>query len=281
MTAPGVPPVALNDGTDIPAIGFGTYGVKGDRGRETIVAALRNGYRLLDSAVGYENEEQVGEAVRRSGIPRDEIRVTSKLPGRHHRHDLAIGSVESSLRRTGLDHLDLYLIHWPNPSQDLYVEAWAALAEARSRGLVRSIGVSNFLPEHIDRLIRETGVVPAVNQIELHPYLPQTEQRTYDDAHGIVTEAWSPLGRDRRLLDDPAITAVAGRTGHTPAQVVLRWEMQIGTVPLPKSSTPSRQVENLSAAQMELSAEDMADIAALARADGRLWGQDPRVYEES
>ncbi len=280
MTASGVPTVVLNDGTDIPVIGLGTYLVKGDRGVETMVGALRNGYRLLDSAVSYENEDAVGEAVRRSGIPRDEIRVTSKLPGRYHRYDLAIASVEDSLHRTGLDHLDLYLIHWPNPSRDRYVEAWTALIEARSRGLVRSIGVSNFLPEHIDRLVRETGVIPAVNQVELHPYLPQGEQREYDAGRGIVTQAWSPLGRDRGLLDDPVIGAVAERTGYTRGQVVLRWDLQIGVAPVPKAATSSRQIENLSVIDIVLSDEDMADLATLARPDGRLWGEDPRVREQ-
>lgn len=192
MTVRTVPSITLNDGKALPAIGFGTYTLNGAAGVEVIVSAIRNGYRLIDSAFNYENEGAVGAAIRKAGVPRSDLRVTSKLPGRHHRFVEAIATIEESLYRAQLDYYDLYVIHWPNPAQGLYVEAWQALIEARKRGLVRSIGVSNFLPAHLERIISETGVAPAVNQIELHPYFPQTVQRTFDQAHGIVT--WSSTG---------------------------------------------------------------------------------------
>lgn len=181
MTVPGV---TLNDGVGLPAIGFGTYRLNGADGVEAMAMAIETGYRLLDSAFNYENEGALGASIRRAGVPREALRVISKLPGRHHRFEEAIATVEESLFRAQLDYYDLYLIHWPNPRQGLYVEAWQALIEARRRGLVRSIGVCNFLPDHLERIIRETGVVPAVNQVEMHPYFPQAEQRAFDAAHG-------------------------------------------------------------------------------------------------
>ena len=189
-------------------------------------------------------------------------------------------AVEESLRRAGLDYFDLYLIHWPNPNQGLYVEAWGALIECRKRGLTRSIGVSNFLPEHLDRLIRETGVTPSVNQIELHPYFPQEEQRRADRERGVLTQAWSPLTRGNALFREEAIVRIAARLGRTVAQVILRWHVQLGVEPLPKAASPERQVENLAVFDFALSAKDMAAIAALARPDGRLRDQDPARYEE-
>lgn len=275
-----IPDRKLNDGHSIPAVAFGTYKLNGTSGVDAIVSALDVGYRLLDSAFNYENEGAVGEAIRRSSVPREDIIVTSKLPGRHQRHDEAIATVEESLWRAGLDYYDIYLIHWPNPKRGLYVEAWSALIEAQKRGLIRSIGVCNFLPEHLDRLQAETGVLPAINQIELHPYFPQPEQLAYDKAHGIVTESWSPLGRGTELMSLPVVQDIARRLGKTGAQVLLRWHVQLGAVPLPKSSTRERQIENLSLFDFELTSEDMAAIATLARADGRLKGQDPAVYEE-
>jgi diketogulonate reductase-like aldo/keto reductase len=179
-----------------------------------------------------------------------------------------------------LDYYDLYLIHWPNPSKDLYVEAWSALIDAQKWGLIRSIGVSNFLPEHLDRLIKETGVTPSVNQVELHPYFSQEEQRAYHQEHGIVTESWSPLGRASRLLEDPVIQKIARDRKKTVSQIILRWHIQLGALPLPKSSSPSRQVENLSVFDFSLSDEEMQAISALSRPDGRLYDQDPAVYEE-
>jgi diketogulonate reductase-like aldo/keto reductase len=263
----------------LPDVGFGTGGLRGAAGARTVAAALETGYRLLDSAFRYENEGAVGAAVRAAGVPREEVIVTSKLPGRHHAHDAALAAVEESVYRTGLDHLDLYLIHWPNPSQDRYVEAWGALIEARDRGLVRAIGVSNFLPEHIDRLVAETGVTPAVNQVELHPYFPQDAQRAYDADHGIVTQAWSPLGRDNGLSQDPVLLRIAAAHDATVPEVILSWHRRLGVLPLPKSSAPERQRANLHA-DLPLSAADLAAIAGLARPDGRNNDQDPAVYEQ-
>ncbi len=267
-------------GFSLPAIGLGTYSINGDDGAKTIAEAIRLGYRLLDSAVNYENEGAVGAAVRRSGVPRDELIVTSKLPGRDHRFHDALTTVEESVLRMGLDAIDLYLIHWPNPLEDLYVEAWGALIEARNRGLVRHIGVSNFLPEHIERLGHETGELPSVNQIELHPYFPQADLVAYNGENGIITEAWSPLGRGSDLLANPTIISVAAKHGVTPAQAVLAWHAHNGVLPLPKSTSVERQRENLNIFDISLTKDDVDLIGKLARSDGRLAGQDPAVYEE-
>ncbi|MFT4012522.1 MAG: aldo/keto reductase [Paracoccus sp. (in: a-proteobacteria)] len=275
-----IPQLRLNDGTRIPAIGFGTYKMNGAQGAKDMAQAIRNGYRLLDSAFNYENEGALGEAIRQSGVPRDQLIVTSKLPGRHQQYDAALITVEESLYRAGLDYYDLYLIHWPNPARGLYPEAWAALVEARKRGLIRSIGVCNFLPEHLDRLIAESGVTPAVNQIELHPYFPQPEQLAYDKAHGIVSQGWSPIGRGNSVLQEPVIAQIAQRLGRSVVQVILRWHVQIGSLPIPKAASSQRQVENLSIFDFELSPQDMAGIATLARPDGRNKDQDPAIYEE-
>lgn len=280
MTADDIPQITLNDGTTLPAIGFGTYKLNGSSGVEGMTRAIHNGYRLLDSAFNYENEGAVGRAVDSAGVPRDELRVVSKLPGRHHAFDQAVTTVEESLYRAGLDYFDLYLIHWPNPSQGLYVEAWQAMIEVKKRGLVRSIGVCNFLPEHLQRLIDETGVIPSVNQIELHPYFPQDQQRAWDAEHGIVTQSWSPLGRANQLLQEPVIGSIAERLGKSIPQVILRWHYQLGALPLPKAASTERQRENLSLFDFELSSEDMALIATLASPDGRTFDQDPASYEE-
>lgn len=279
MTA-SIPTIALNDGTSLPALGFGTYKLNGRDGAEVIAGAVRLGYRLLDSAFSYENEGALGEAIRMAAVPRAELRITSKLPGRHHAYAQAMATIEESLYRAQLEYYDLYLIHWPNPRRGLYGEAWQALIEARRRGLIRSIGVSNFLPEHVETIIRETGVAPAVNQVELHPYFPQTQQLAWDKAHGIVTEAWSPLGRANRLLQDPTLATVAKRVGRTIPQVILRWHVQLGSIPLPKATSAARQKENLSVFDFELAADDMEAIAGLARPDGRIADQDPARYEE-
>lgn len=279
MTA-SIPTIALNDGTSLPALGFGTYKLNGRDGAEVIAGAVRLGYRLLDSAFSYENEGALGEAIRMAAVPRAELRITSKLPGRHHAYAQAMATIEESLYRAQLEYYDLYLIHWPNPRRGLYGEAWQALIEARRRGLIRSIGVSNFLPEHVETIIRETGVAPAVNQVELHPYFPQTQQLAWDKAHGIVTEAWSPLGRANRLLQDPTLATVAKRVGRTIPRVILRWHVQLGSIPLPKATSAARQKENLSVFDFELAAGDMKAIAGLARPDGRIADQDPARYEE-
>ena len=277
-----MPSVPMVSGAEItlPAIGFGTGGLKGVAGVEALTRALEVGYRLIDSAVNYENEGAVGRAIRLSSVPRAEVIVTSKLPGRHHGFEAAVATIEESLFRTGLDHLDLYLIHWPNPRVDRYLEAWQALIAARDRGLVRAIGVSNFLPAHLDRLIDETGVTPAVNQIELHPFFPQTELRTVNADRGIVTQAWCPIGRGGDLLDHLLIRSIGERYGASPAQVVLRWHLQLGVVPLPRSSRPERQCENLDVFGFALTGDEMDQISALGRADGRLNGLDPAVHEE-
>jgi len=278
--APSIPTYTLNDGNTLPAVGFGTYPLKGREGVETIASALDAGYRLIDTAVNYENEAEVGEALRRSGIPRDEFQVTSKLPGRHHAHQDAIASVRSSLDRLGLDHLDLHLIHWPNPSVDKYVEAWQALVELKQEGLVRSIGVSNFTRAHLTRIIDATGVTPAVNQVELHPRFPQSEMRQVHDELGIRTEAWSPMGKRRAPLDEPVVTQAAERHGVSAGQVILRWHVQLGSLPIPKSTGPERQRQNLGVFGFELTDDEVAAISALAEARGRLFDGDPDTHEE-
>lgn len=264
----------------LPPVGFGTYKLNGLSGVDAVMSALHTGYRLLDSAMNYENEGAVGTAVRRSGIDRDEVVVTSKLPGRHHAYDVAVTSIEESVLRTGLDHLDLHLIHWPNPSRDLYVEAWQALIDAQRRGLVFHIGVCNFLPEHLDRLERETGVLPAVNQIELHPYFPQLDALAHHRERGIITEAWSPLGRKSDLLENPVVLDVARQHGITSAEAVLAWHSALGTVPLPKASSVERQRLNLAAVEIELDPSAVDRLTALGRPDGRLFDGDPATRVE-
>ncbi|MDO3411512.1 aldo/keto reductase [Saccharibacillus sp. CPCC 101409] len=277
-----VPSIKLNDGRDIPAIGLGTYTLKGAKGVESIKSAIDAGYRLIDCAFNYENEGTVGRAVRESSVSREELRICSKLPGRHHEYEDALITIEESLYRAGLDYYDLYIIHWPNPKQDKYVEAWRAMIEAQKRGYVRSIGVSNFLPEHNERIIRETGVAPVLNQVELHPYFEQEHQRTEDGKHGIVTESWSPLGRGKgeSVLEDAAVQAIAAEYGKTPTQIVLRWHTQLGAVPIPKAGSPEHQRENIDIFDFELTPEQMKTVSAFSKDNKRLWGQDPAEYEE-
>lgn len=270
----------LSDGFKIPKIGFGTAGFKGSDGSRRIEMALNNGFRLIDSAYNYENEGAVGRAIRNSGIPRDQITVTSKLPGRHHAYNDAMKAIEESVMRTGLDYIDLYLIHWPNPKEDKYVDGWKALIDAQKAGLIRSIGVSNFLPEHIERLEEETGVLPVINQIEMHPYFNQAKQREFDTSKGIITEAWGPVGQRNETLEEEVIKEMADKYGKTAAQVVLRWEIQLGVLPIPKSSHAGRQFENINIFDFELSEEEMEKINALSREDGRNNDLDPAVYEE-
>ncbi|WIM40067.1 aldo/keto reductase [Paenibacillus sp. PK4536] len=277
-----IPTKKLNDGLDIPAIGLGTYSLNGHKGVESIKQGIEVGYRLIDSAFNYENEGAVGKAVRESSVPRDQLRVCSKLPGRHHAYDEALVTIEESLLRTGLDYFDLYIIHWPNPKVDKYVEAWQAMIEAQKRGYVRSIGVSNFLPEHLERIIAETGVAPVLNQVELHPYFEQTEQRAANDKHQIITESWSPLGRGRgeSVLEDTGIKEIATAYGKTPTQVILRWHTQLGAVPIPKAGSLEHQQENLNIFDFELNEEQMRTISAFSKDNKRLWDQDPAEYEE-
>ncbi|MGC5075501.1 aldo/keto reductase [Agrococcus sp. DT81.2] len=277
-----IPTTTAHDGLTLPVLGFGTYKLKGRAGTAATEHAIAAGYRLLDSAFNYENEGSVGAAVRATGhgVARDELIVTSKLPGRHHERDAAIVTIEESVARTGLERIDLYLIHWPNPKVGKYVEAWGALIEARERGLVGAIGVCNFLPEHLDRLQAETGVLPEVNQIELHPYFPQEEQLAYDREHGIITQAWSPLGRGNDLLEQPEIVEIAAAHDATAGQVALAWAIARGAVPLPKAASEARRRENLGAIDVALSDDEIAAITAFGRPDGRLGDQDPAVYEE-
>jgi len=278
------PHYELNDGHSIPALGFGTYPLVGDDGGRAVLSALEHGYRLLDSAVNYENEGIVGRALRdylrESGVPRGGVTVQTKLPGRHHSFERAIASGEESRARLGVDRIDVLLIHWPNPITGKYKEAWRALVELRERGVVRSIGVSNFNERLLAEIIDDTGVVPAINQVELHPYFPQVSLLEKHKELGIVTQAWSPLGKRQAPYTEPPVVAAASRLGVTPAQVILRWHLERGTLPLPKSATPSRQAENLAAAGLDLLPGEVDAITALGRPDGRLFDGDPERHEE-
>jgi diketogulonate reductase-like aldo/keto reductase len=276
-----VPLFTAHNGFALPAIGLGTYRLDGDAGADAVAAGIGAGYRLVDTAFNYENEGSVGRGVAASGTPRGEIIVTTKLPGRHHATAKARTSIEESRSRLGVDATDLHLIHWPNPSQDEYVQAWAALVDAQSRGVVRQIGVSNFLPEHLERIERETGVRPVVNQIEVHPYFPQEEQLAYHREQGILTEAWSPIGRGEDLLEEAVVGEVAAAHGITAAQAVLAWHVARGTVAIPKASSLEHQAANLAAAEIVLDDAEVAAITALGRPDGRLFDGDPRTHEES
>ncbi|MEU4015656.1 aldo/keto reductase [Microbacterium sp. NPDC028030] len=276
-----VPTFTAHNGFALPAIGLGTYGLNGDAGSAAVASGIGAGYRLVDTAFNYENEGSVGRGVADSDVDRAEIIVTTKLPGRHHPTAKARTSIEESRSRLGIDATDLHLIHWPNPSQDEYVQAWAALVDAQARGVVRQIGVSNFLPEHLERIEQETGVRPVVNQIEVHPFFPQEEQLAYHREHGILTEAWSPLGRAKELLDDAVIREIAVAHDATPAQAVLAWHVARGTVSIPKASSLEHQVANLAAAEIALDDAEVTAITALGQPDGRLFGADPRTHEES
>lgn len=272
-----IPTVTLNDGTSFPELGLGTYNLRGEEGIDAMVAAVASGYRLLDSAVNYENEREVGEAVRRSGI-RDELIVTTKVPGRDHGFDETVRSAQGSLDRLGLDRLDLYLIHWPNPSVGRYVETYRAMLALRDDGKVGSVGVSNFTERMLAELIEQTGVAPAVNQVEMHPYFPQQALRAFHAANGIRTESWSPLARRSELLTERVIADVAAAHGVTPTQAVLRWHVQLSSTPIPKSADPGRQVQNADVFGFSLTDDEVAAISALER--GRLWDGDPDTHEE-
>lgn len=272
--------MTLNDGVTIPVIGLGTYTLKGNEGAHAIQSAIHLGYRLIDSAYNYENEGTVGEAVRRSSVPREQLRITSKLPGRYQEYDKAVYTIQESLYRANLDYYDLYLIHWPNPSQDHYVEAWQALIDAKKWGLIRSIGVCNFLPEHIERLKKETGVIPSINQIELHPYFNQEEQRKWHEDHNITTQSWSPFTRGLKDLQVENIKSIAKQHNKSISQIILRWHYQLGAIAIPKSASPARQLENISIFDFSLNESEMSLISALSRPDGRMNNQDPAIYEE-
>ena len=273
-------PFIAHNGFALPAQGLGTYGFRGEAGALAVRSGIETGYRLIDSAFNYENEGAVGWGVSGAAVDRAELIVTTKLAGRHHERAKALDAIEESRFRLGVDAIDLLLIHWPNPSVDRYVEAWGALIDARERGLVRQIGVSNFLPEHLERIEDATGVRPVVNQIELHPRFPQTEAVEYHRKHGIVTEAWSPLGRAGDILDDPVIVDVAQAHGISAAQAVLAWHASRGVVAIPKAATPEHQALNLIASGVPLTPDEVAAITALGVPDGRLFGADPRTHEE-
>ena len=273
-----IPTVTLNDGTTLPQLGFGTYRLTGADGVDAIVSAIDAGYRLLDTAVNYENETEVGEAVRRAGVDREELIVTTKIPGRDHGYDEAIESARGSLGRLGLERIDLLLIHWPNPSVGRYRETFRAMVDLRERGLVRSVGVSNFTERMLQELIDDTGVIPAVNQVEMHPYFPQAPLRAFHAERGIRTESWSPLARRTDLLGEAVIGEVAAAHGVTATQAVLRWHVQLSSTPIPKSARPQRQRENADVFGFTLSDDEVAAISGFER--GRLWDGDPDTHEE-
>lgn len=275
-----IPEKILNDGLKIPSIGFGTFGLNGEGAVESVKNAIDLGYRLIDGAFNYENEGAVGKGVRESSVSRDKLFVTSKLPGRHHAYKEALQTIQESLYRAGLDYYDLYLIHWPNPKVNLYVEAWQALIEGKKRGLIRSIGVCNFLPEHLERLEKETGILPSVNQIELHPYFNQKDAREWNAEHGIITEAWSPIGRGADIRENSTIKEIAKVHNKSVSQVILRWHIQLGNLPIPKANSKEHQLENLEIFKFSLNEEQMTAINNLTKENGRLKNQDPSFYQE-
>jgi 2,5-diketo-D-gluconate reductase A len=263
MTTLAAQPLALASGTLMPRIGLGTWPMVGDEARDTVRYALSVGYRLIDTSEQYGNEEPVGRAIRESGVPREEVFLTTKFNARWHGFELVQYACDEALKRLGTDYVDLFLIHWPNPWEDRYVDAWRGLLELRAQGKARAVGVSNFKPAHLDRLLAATGAVPEVNQIELDPTLPQVQRREYHARHGIVTEAWSPLGRGGALLRHPLILQLAERHGKSPAQVVLRWHIQVGVAFVARSSSPERIAQNINILDFDLSDEEMASFAAL------------------
>jgi 2,5-diketo-D-gluconate reductase A len=262
-----IPTVTLNNGVEMPQLGFGVFQVPDDETTAAVTAALAAGYRSIDTAAIYGNEEGTGRALAESGIPREELFITSKLWIEDLGYEPTLAAFEASLDKLGLEYLDLYLIHWPAPESDKYADSWLALEKLQADGRVRAIGVSNFLPEHVQRLVDLGGTVPAVNQVELHPALQQRDVAVFNGTHGIATEAWSPLAQGA-VLDDPAVVEIAARHGRTPAQVVRRWHLQQGRVVIPKSVTPSRIRENLDVFGFTLSAGELAAVDALER-DGR------------
>ena len=276
MTAPLI---ALNDGNAIPSVGLGVFQTPPKDTEQAVIAALGVGYRHIDTAAAYSNEREVGRAVKKSGIPREEIFLVTKLWNADQGYDSTMKAFEKSAKRLGLSgeggHLDLYLIHWPVPAISEFVDTWRAFGAMRDLGHIRSIGVSNFAPEHLDTLIDATGIVPVINQIELHPLMSQVELREVHKKLGIATEAWGPLGKGR-LLDHPTITGIAGANGKTPAQVIIRWHLQIGNIVIPKSVNPERIASNFDVFDFELGDDDVTSISSLD--NGTRLGPDPRTF---
>lgn len=273
----------LNDGLSLPYIGLGTIGIDGDEGSFEILNALNIGYRLIDTSTNYDNEGITGEAVRKSRLDREEILISDKLPGSHHEYDKAFIFIQESLRRMGLNYFDKYLIHWPNPKDGKYTEAWKALVDAQKQGLIRTIGVSNFEPEHLDNIIEATGVTPATNQVERHPYFNNNRMVEENRKRGIVTEVWSPFGRGylNDVLENETIKEIADKYEKSPAQIILNWNYQAGVLTIPKSGNTGHQKENLESTNFELDRTDIDKIDALDKGEeGRVEGQDPNEYHE-
>jgi 2,5-diketo-D-gluconate reductase A len=275
----GVPTIELNNGVAIPQLGFGVFLVPPGETEVAVATALRTGYRHIDTARLYDNEGEVGAAIAKSGVPREELFVTTKVWNSDQGFDATLAAFDKSLERLGFDYVDLYLIHWPLPKVDRYVDTWRALERIAAEGRARAIGVSNFQIAHLQRLIDETGTVPAVNQVELHPDLTQAPLRAFHAEHGIATEAWSPLARGGAVLSDARIAAIADRHGKTPAQAILRWHLQVGNVVIPKSVTPSRIAENLDVFDFALSDDELATIESL-NTDSRV-GPDPDRFNRT
>ncbi|CAK7030565.1 aldo/keto reductase [Kerstersia gyiorum] len=271
------PRIVLNDQNRIPQLGLGVWRTPDDQAGPAVEAALAAGYRHIDTAAVYENETGVGAGIRAAGLPRRQLFITTKLWNPDQGYDSTLKAFDASLARLGLDDIDLYLIHWPSPARGLYLESWRAMRRLHEEGRVRSIGVSNFAAEHLERLIQDSGVVPVLNQIELHPRFQQRTLRDFHARHGIATQSWSPLGQGT-LLDDPVITAIGRKHGRTPAQVIIRWHLDNGLIAIPKSVTPSRIAENFNVFSFRLDADDRSAIAALDTPDGRI-GPDPLTAE--
>ncbi|GAA2559283.1 aldo/keto reductase [Mycolicibacterium diernhoferi] len=278
MTGLSNPTLSLNDGNSIPTVGLGVWQTAPEETRQAVEAALSTGYRHIDTAAAYRNEREVGQALKSAadnGVPREDVFLVTKLWNSEHGYDKALRAFDDSVKRLDVDYVDLYLIHWPMPEVNAFVETFKAFATLRDEGRVRSIGVSNFAPEHLRTLIDGTGIVPAVNQVELHPRFPQQELREVHAELGIATEAWSPLGQGA-LLSEPAVVAVAEAHGKTPAQVLIRWHLQLGNIVIPKSVHPDRIASNFDVFDFELNEQDIASIATLD--NGTRLGPDPRTF---